>query len=70
MTFGVCVNPEQPDAYVEGLRRVIAGYDRYARNVEEAKRALNWENEKDALIDLYGRSRSATLQKYVSITSA
>lgn len=50
---GVCVNPEEPDAYVEGLRRVIAGYDRFSRNVEEAKRALNWENEKEALIDLY-----------------
>jgi glycosyltransferase involved in cell wall biosynthesis len=50
---GVCVNPEEQDAYVEGLRRVIAGYDRYSRNVEEAKTALNWENEKGALIDLY-----------------
>lgn len=51
--IGVCVNPEEPNAYLSGLNRVVADYDRYARNAENAKRELNWENESAALLNLY-----------------
>jgi glycosyltransferase involved in cell wall biosynthesis len=61
--IGVCVNPEEPDAYVSGLKQVIADYDRFTRNVDEAKKTLNWENEREALTSLYRSIAEARASK-------
>jgi hypothetical protein len=50
---GVCVNPDEPGAYLQGLKKIIAAYPSYKTNLIAAKKILNWDNEKQKLIDLY-----------------
>ncbi len=51
--IGVCVNPEEPNAYLNGLNKILKDYVTYIPNLKKAKEELNWENEKLKLINLY-----------------
>lgn len=51
--IGVCVDPDSPGAYAEGILDVLRRYDSFAKPIRQAKDTLNWENEKQELIRLY-----------------
>lgn len=50
---GICVNPDQPNAYFRGFEEILSDYDRYKKNVLRVRRQLNWENEKVKLLEFY-----------------
>lgn len=50
---GVCVNPDRPGAYLEGLRTIIGSYAPFKENVRRAKMVLNWELEQHTLLEFY-----------------
>lgn len=52
---GVCVNPDKPGAYLEGLRKIIGSYATFKENVRHAKLVLNWEHEEHVLLEFYRR---------------
>ena len=51
--IGVCVNPDEPNAYYNGAMHILENYSEYANPLLEARQSLNWEKEKDKLIGLY-----------------
>jgi glycosyltransferase involved in cell wall biosynthesis len=51
--IGVCINPDEPNAYINGLRFILENYDSFKPNLAKAKAILNWEQEKLKLIQLY-----------------
>jgi glycosyltransferase involved in cell wall biosynthesis len=51
--IGVCINPDEPNAYINGLRFILENYDSFKPNLVKAKAILNWEQEKLKLIQLY-----------------
>lgn len=50
---GVCVNPDEPDAFVTGFDKIIANYNSFLPHLKKAKEELCWEKEEKHLIDLY-----------------
>jgi len=50
---GVCVNPDEPDAFVTGFDKIIANYNSFLPHLKIAKEELCWEKEEKHLIDLY-----------------
>ena len=50
---GVCVNPDQANAFSEGLDELIGKLPLYPEKLTKAKKILNWENEKNKLVELY-----------------
>lgn len=50
---GVCVNPDEKDAYIRGFYNIMSKYDDFVANTKLAKEELCWENEEQVLIDLY-----------------
>lgn len=51
--YGICVNPDQKNAYYEGFLDIIRNYSTFVSNTIETQKFLNWTNEQKLLIDLY-----------------
>jgi glycosyltransferase involved in cell wall biosynthesis len=51
--IGICVNPDEKNAYLLGLNQIIDQYDFYTSNMKAAKAKNNWEIESKKLIELY-----------------
>lgn len=51
--IGVCVNPDQPNAYYNGLQEILNNYHYYKGNIPKAKEENNWEFESKKLLHLY-----------------
>jgi glycosyltransferase involved in cell wall biosynthesis len=50
---GVCVNPDEPNAFLNGLRRINERESEFRDNAAKARLVLNWDNEQNALVNLY-----------------
>jgi glycosyltransferase involved in cell wall biosynthesis len=50
---GVCVNPDEPGAYVQGFDAVVAGEKRFREAALRAREHLCWEEEEPRLLALY-----------------
>ncbi len=50
---GVCVNPDVENSYLNGFNTILSDYERFFNNVKKANKELNWENERNKLIDFY-----------------
>ena len=50
---GVCVNPDNSGAYIQGFRKILENYADLCQNAYAAAQLLTWENEQIKLIDLY-----------------
>ena len=51
--IGVCVDADQPEAFRNGLKELLANYDRFKQNIKAASEILHWDIEKEKLLDLY-----------------
>jgi glycosyltransferase involved in cell wall biosynthesis len=51
--IGICINPDEEGAYLKGFNQIIKNYDFYKENTKLAKEELNWNNEKQELLNLY-----------------
>lgn len=51
--IGICVNPEEPNAFNNGFNQILQNRESFGKNITEAKKILNWENESNKLIQLY-----------------
>ena len=51
--LGVCVDPDVPGAYADGLTALLADHDGWRQRVAAARRELDWNIEKVRLLDLY-----------------
>ena len=52
-SVGVCVNPDEPNAYINGFREILIKADELQRNIRVAKSELNWEVESKKLLEMY-----------------
>ncbi|MEO8358615.1 MAG: glycosyltransferase family 4 protein [Vicinamibacteria bacterium] len=50
---GVCVDPDTPGAYRDGLETILGNPTAYQVAIEKARTDLNWDNESRKLLDLY-----------------
>lgn len=50
---GVCVNPDNNNAYIDGFNDIINDYGLFVGNTEKASAELTWEKESNKLIELY-----------------
>ena len=50
---GICVNPDEPNAYVRGFDAVLANEPAFRRAAQEARQTLCWEGEEPRLLALY-----------------
>lgn len=50
---GVCVNPDESDAYKIGLRSILDDMSFYDKNALKASEELNWESEREKLVEFY-----------------
>lgn len=50
---GVAVNPDVPNAYLEGYNEIISNYEMYRNYTLEAAKDLCWENEEIKLLNFY-----------------
>lgn len=53
--LGVLVDVYDPKSVADGIMQILQPkvYQQYCQNVEKARAALNWQNEKQRLIDVY-----------------
>ncbi len=51
--IGVCVNPDEDNAYFRGFATIIQNEKRYLNNLVKAQQELNWETESQKLLNLY-----------------
>ncbi len=51
--IGICVNPEEPDAFINGFNHILQNDKAFRKNITETKKILNWENESKKLIQQY-----------------
>jgi glycosyltransferase involved in cell wall biosynthesis len=49
---GICVNPDEKNAYLNGFNKIMAT-NIWKENLQKAKEELNWENEQKKLISLF-----------------
>lgn len=49
----MCVNPDNDDAYINGLREILSNVDTLKQNLVKAKEELNWDVESQKLVELY-----------------
>jgi glycosyltransferase involved in cell wall biosynthesis len=52
-TIGVCVNPENKNAYLDGFWEILNRKDVFRTNVRKATLELNWEKESLKLLGFY-----------------
>ena len=50
---GVCINPDEANAFLNGIQKIIHQYPNYKHNLLHAKKDLCWEKEQLPLLDLY-----------------
>jgi starch synthase len=50
---GVCVNPDEANAYINGFKTILSDYSSYQLNAEQAAKKISWGNEKKYLLELY-----------------
>ncbi|MCX8480243.1 MAG: glycosyltransferase [Chitinophagales bacterium] len=50
---GICVNPDEKGAYLNGLKSILANYASFKEKAIAAKQEINWNAEKKKLVDLY-----------------
>lgn len=50
---GVCVNPDNNGAYIDGLKNILKSYEYYKANTIKSVNLLCWENEEKILLDYY-----------------
>ncbi len=50
---GVCINPDEPDAFLIGFNEIIEKYNSFLPHLKKAKEELCWEKEEQRLIGLY-----------------
>lgn len=50
---GICVNPDNNNAYIIGLEEILANYSYFKQNTINAAANLNWENEELVLHKFY-----------------
>ena len=53
--IGICVNPDQSNAYLNGLKDILKNHETYSYSFKKAKDELNWETEKLKLINFYNQ---------------
>lgn len=53
--IGICVDPDQKDAYAKGLIQLLGNADRYKEPLQNARNILNWGNEKHQLLNMYSQ---------------
>lgn len=51
--IGVCVNPDEPGAFINGFNHILQNDEAFRINITETKKILNWENESKKLIQQY-----------------
>ncbi|MHC1706168.1 MAG: glycosyltransferase [Bacteroidales bacterium] len=51
--IGICVDPDQPGAYRDGLLKIFGSLASFREPLEKACDILNWDNEKQHLLQLY-----------------
>ena len=50
---GICVNPDEKEAYINGFDAILNDYAVLQKNTIVASNILTWENEQEKLIELY-----------------
>lgn len=50
---GVCVNPDNSGAYMQGFKNIMENYAEFCENTKIAAEQLTWENEQNKLVELY-----------------
>lgn len=50
---GICINPDQKNAYYEGFEKIMTNKEFYVNNSKNAAAQLNWGLEKNGLLKLY-----------------
>ncbi len=50
---GVCVNPDERGAYLQGMNEILADYQNFKARAIAAKQEINWNAERKKLVDLY-----------------
>lgn len=67
--IGVCVNPENENAYINGLREILQNVDTLKQNLVKAKEELNWDVESQKLIELYNELLPTKAAQRVNATA-
>ena len=62
--IGVCVNADEPNAYYNGFLELEKNKEAYKRNVTDARRILNWENEQHKLLELYSELKQEIYDRH------
>jgi len=50
---GVAINPDEPNAYLDGFNEILANFEEYRKNTIDAAKDLCWENEEIKLLNFY-----------------
>ena len=50
---GICVDPDIPGSYANGLKLILSQQENYLDFLQKAKKVLCWENEQIKLLELY-----------------
>jgi glycosyltransferase involved in cell wall biosynthesis len=53
--IGVCVDPEDEPGFWGGYLSLMGDYEAFVGKARAARRVLNWEREREGLIELYRR---------------
>jgi glycosyltransferase involved in cell wall biosynthesis len=53
--IGVCVDPDHPGGYRQGLLTLLREKESYKEPIEHARSVLNWDNEKKVLLEIYSQ---------------
>jgi glycosyltransferase involved in cell wall biosynthesis len=51
--IGICVNPDEPGAYIEGFKNILEKKDFFINNIKQTKPILNWNKESEKLDQFY-----------------
>jgi len=49
----VAINPDEPNAYLDGFNEILANFEEYRKNTIDAAKDLCWENEEIKLLNFY-----------------
>lgn len=51
--IGICTDPDEPGAFLNGLRELTARQQEFRAGLQKAQKELNWEKEQKKLLELY-----------------
>ena len=54
--IGECINPDKKGSYFKGFEKIIGNVSFYQNNMTKAKKELNWDIEKQKLLDFYSQN--------------